>query len=156
MSISMVLQNFSPIRFLHNKWPPNVLKVWRKNKKKQKKKKKSSQTHRGSRRDGMPQLRLSTWSRSRTQRLCVPKKRLDCHKISLENCPQTGQRFRIWGICGNKVGIYMAYGYYLSRKRLLNSFLILPLLNIRFLWHHCLLPPPPHSNLPNIVIAIRN
>ncbi len=52
----MVLQNFSPIRcFVHNKWPPNMPAEEKKQKKEQKKKK-SRQTHRGSRRDGMPQL----------------------------------------------------------------------------------------------------
>ncbi len=47
MSISMVLQNFSPIRyFLHNKGPQNMPKV-RRTKKKKKRQKKSRQNHRG-------------------------------------------------------------------------------------------------------------
>ncbi len=51
MSISMVVQNFSPIRcFLHNKLAQNMPAEEKKTTKK-----KSRQTHRGSRRDGMPQ-----------------------------------------------------------------------------------------------------
>ena len=51
----MVLQNFSAIRFfLHNKWAQNMPAEEKKTKKKHNNKK-SRQTHRGSRRDGMPQ-----------------------------------------------------------------------------------------------------